>query len=321
VAELGTVGGFSNSHHLRVTIAQSPQQSVFLALREAVSCRGPFSARPVLRSLPNVVARPAYARALRPLRRDGQHGALPDAVVPLAASHDTPVTQQVEALHEFSGQALLDDIDTLGPCAQPWRQAVGDPDRWLRTYAELTRVTWHALERRWHALRPVFDAEVERLGIAIVRGCLPDVLNTLSPRLRFTETGYGVDGQPMRSFDGRSLVLVPSIGAADTLFIQNDDPELVTVAYPLRDLPDTDPVQPAEDPLEVVLGVPRAHILRLLAIPLNVGTIAAELRVTPAAATRHCDVLVRAGLITRERHGREVRVTRTTRGTHLLDLL
>ncbi|MFD3404941.1 ArsR/SmtB family transcription factor [Kribbella sp. NPDC058693] len=306
---------------LQVTVTQSPHQSVYLALREAASCRGPFSSRHVLRPLHSLVSRPDYARALHPVRRHGGGQLVPTALVPLAPVRDVPLPEQVEALHGYGGQKLMDDIATLGSDAPIWRRAVADPDRWLRTYAELIDLGWQALEQRWNLLRPAIDAETERLGVATVRGCLPSALNTISPRLTFTESGFSVDGHEPVPYDGRRLALVPGIGAPDTLFVHYQGPSVISIAYPLRDLPDVSPARPVEDPLEVVLGVPRARILRLLREPLNVGMIAADLAVTPAAATRHCDVLLRAGLIARERRGRQVLISRTTRGEKLLDVL
>lgn len=306
---------------LQVTVAHSPQQSVYIALREASSTRGPFSTRGVLGPVRSLVARPEYDHLLRPTRRYGLGAIVPNALVPLAAVRDITVSEQVDALHEYSAQTLLDDIENLGPGAPLWRQAAADPEQWLRTYAGLVGRCWQLFEQRWRLLRPAVDAEIERLGVASVRHCLVSALNTLSPRLTFTETGVSVDGHEPVRFEGRPLVLVPGIGARDTLFVHDADPSVFSIAYPLRSLPDVSPVRPVQDPLEVVLGVPRARVLRMLNAAQPVGAVAAELRVTPAAASRHCDVLVRAGLVTRERRGRQVLVSRTLRGDHLLDVL
>jgi hypothetical protein len=107
----------------------------------------------------------------------------------------------------------------------------------------------------------------------------------------------------------------------DTLFVHFEGSDIVSIACPLRDLSDVGPAQPRADPLEVVPGVPRSRVLRMLGTPQPIGAIAAELAVRPAAASRHCNLQVRAALITRERHGRQVLASRTTRGTNLLDVL
>jgi DNA-binding transcriptional ArsR family regulator len=304
----------------QVVLVQSPQQSVFLAMREALAHRGPYSSRHVLQPLRRIVARAEYEPLLRPLRA-GHNGGVPDVVVPLVASSDVSVRDQVAAVREYSPQQFLDDIETLGGDAAVWRTAARDPGTWLRSYAALSDLCWQALEPRWRLLRPAFDAEAERVGVAAVRGCLPAALNTLSSRLTFTDDGFRVDGRQLIPYAGRRLALVPSIGAPDQLFVNGMEPDVISIAYPLRGLPDVSPVRPVEDPLEVILGVPRAQILRLLREPLNVGMIAADLGVTPGAATRHCDVLLRAGLIARERRGRQVFVARTARGNNLLDVL
>jgi DNA-binding transcriptional ArsR family regulator len=317
MAELGTGPGLGS----QVAITKSPQQSVYLALREAASCRGPFSQRAVLEPLPALVSRPDYQHALLPTRRKGGCRSVPDALVPLLAARDVSVAEQTDALQELSGQAFLDEIDALGADAPAWRRSVVDPERWLRMYAELSRICWRALEGRWRLLGPAFDAEIERLGAASVRGCLVSALNLVSPRLSFTETGFSVDGHAEVPYAGRRVLLAPSLGGTDTLLVHSDSPDVVSIAYPLRDLPDVAPVPPTRDAVEVVLGVPRASILRMLDRPLQVGAVAARLGVTPAAASRHCDVLVRAGLVVRERRGREVLVIRTSRGGLLIDVL
>ncbi|MFI5691874.1 ArsR/SmtB family transcription factor [Kribbella sp. NPDC051586] len=304
----------------QVVLVQSPQQSVFLALREALGHRGPYSSRHVLQPLRRIVARAEYEPLLRPLR-PGQNGGVPDVVVPLIPPSDVSVPDQVAAMREYSPQLFLDEIETLGGDSAVWRTAARDPENWLRAYAELSDLCWRALEPRWRLLRPAFDAEAERVGMAAVRDRLPDALNTISSRLTFTDDSFCIDGSQLIPYAGRRLALVPSIGAPDQLFVNGMEPDVISIAYPLRGFPDVSPVRSVEDPLDVVLGGPRARVLRMLGCALTVGAIAAELGVTPAAASRHCDVLTRAGLITRDRHGRQVLVSRTSRGNNLLDVL
>ena len=55
--------------------------------------------------------------------------------------------------------------------------------------------------------------------------------------------------------------------------------------------------------------------------PLTVGELAVAVQCAPTTATYHLDQLAKAGMITRERRGTSVRVSRTTRGDELVDLL
>jgi len=69
------------------------------------------------------------------------------------------------------------------------------------------------------------------------------------------------------------------------------------------------------------LGPHRTQILRALDRPANMRGLTAALNYTASALTYQCNRLVQAGLIQRERRGREVMVSRTERGAALLDLL
>ena len=72
--------------------------------------------------------------------------------------------------------------------------------------------------------------------------------------------------------------------------------------------------------LEGLLGPSRAAILRLLDTPTPAGKLAEALRLGPSGITHHVRGLEPAGLVARERCGRHVLVSRTTRGTRLLAL-
>ena len=75
------------------------------------------------------------------------------------------------------------------------------------------------------------------------------------------------------------------------------------------------------DALSALLGgTIRSVILRRLTSPMTMGALATILDCPPATATFHCERLERAGLVTRVRHGRTIRVSRTAIGESLLDL-
>ena len=73
-------------------------------------------------------------------------------------------------------------------------------------------------------------------------------------------------------------------------------------------------------PLEVLLGMPRAALLRALDRPATAGELAARLRLVPSGITHHMQVLEPAGLVVRERRGQHVVVRRTARGARLVEL-
>lgn len=64
-----------------------------------------------------------------------------------------------------------------------------------------------------------------------------------------------------------------------------------------------------------------AAALLALGRPLTVSELAAAVQCAPTTATYHLDQLATAGLIIRERQGTSIRISRTTRGDNLVDLL
>ncbi len=224
---------------MNVSVVHSPQQSVFFLLRELAGTL------PAGRTPPELSDRDR-AFALRPIRRQRLHGAVPDALVPLSPRTDVSVAEQIAALHDYSPEDLVQDLGADGVSAA-WEPVARDPRRWLAEYADATAAAWRFLEQRWTSARAALDREAERIGVAAVRGGLGSVLNTLSPRLRFSDGCLIIEapdylrrtsGQHHPAtripLAGRRLHLVPSIGPADGLFVHLDDAEVIGVAYPVR---------------------------------------------------------------------------------------
>ena len=311
---------------MNVSVVHSPQQSVFFMLRDIAST---IPAGRAARTKPPMLSDRDRAFALRPIRRQRLHCAVPDALVPLAPGSDVSVADQVAALREYAPDDLLQDLGAGGSSAT-WAPVARDPKRWLTEYADATMAAWHNLAQSWSSTRAALDRETERIGVAAVRGGLDAVLNTLSSRLRFADDCLFIGspdylrGSPDRHptvripLAGRRLHLVPSIGARDALFVHLDETDFVGVAYPAR--PPRRPA-PDGDPLAVVLGAVRARLLRLLDRPYPAGEVAARLGVSAGSATWHCDMLDRAGLVRRERRGQRVLVSRTVAGEELLVLM
>ena len=110
------------------------------------------------------------------------------------------------------------------------------------------------------------------------------------------------------------------IASRDALAVSFERPEVCFLAYPIRPLtPDSEAT--GERALALILGQPRAAALEMLQHPLTVSEVAANLQCAPATATYHLQQLAAAGLITRERHGTSVWISRTIRGDAIIDLL
>ncbi|MBO0807504.1 MAG: helix-turn-helix domain-containing protein, partial [Actinobacteria bacterium] len=310
-----------------VRVALDPYISVLALVTDALGRRR--GAPPAWRRRVLAALSPGSARALLPITSP-RYSVTPDCVTPLNPAAETSVGDQVEWLHAISDDELLSDIHTVfGPTPPPhWRNALRRPRAWLDDYASAMGEAWRSIEPLWAQAQPLLEREVGRVGTAVMRGCLDLVLDRLHPGSRF---GNGVlaisDPEPARfALGGRPLVLVPMLSGSRALICNLERPDAVWIGYPLPAAggqpraPD-EPRRAHGDLLESVAGPVRAKILRAAGRPRTMTDLALAACLAPSALTYHCDRLAAAGLIRRERHGRQVWVSRTSRGTELIALL
>ncbi|MGP3911652.1 hypothetical protein [Nonomuraea sp. 10N515B] len=169
-----------------------------------------------------------------------------------------------------------------------WRPAAERPARWLHGYAGAVADVWKSAESLWRRACPLLDREVERVGVATVRGGPELLLASLTSRIVYGERGLLIPGTERDRHEpgNRKIVLVPMLAGKDALIVGLDDPEAVWIAYP----------------------VPGADSLWRRPVAPAMGL------------TYHCDRLRAGRLITRERRGREVWIARTGRAEELLEL-
>jgi DNA-binding transcriptional ArsR family regulator len=207
----------------------------------------------------------------------------------------------------------------------PWQPALRQPRRWVDHYVSVLTAAWQAYAPVWRRAAELRARETERVGVAVVSGGLDALLSGLSSRAYFSgETLYLADRTPYRvPLAGRRVVLVPLASGSSASIFNLDEPDLVWFGYPMPGLETLMvPPQPAgTDALTLLLGPIRATILRALARPTTMGSLAGRLNSGPSTATYHCVQLASAGLVVRRRDGREVRVQRTPRGDALVELL
>jgi DNA-binding transcriptional ArsR family regulator len=309
---------------VRVSIA--PCMSALALVTDALGGRRRGAPETVRRQIRAAVA-PAHARAAGPLTAPGRSVA-PDCVTPLNAVLETSVDEQAARWRDLSAGDLLTDLETTfgGEPPAHWRGVAQQPVRWLHAYAGAMTDAWAVTKPLWRRAGALLDREIERVGTAVVRGRLDLLLSGLHPHCRF---GDGVltirDPEPARyELAGRPLVLVPMLSGRDALICSLDRPDAVWLAYPV---PGADRllagagVPDRGDSLELLLGPVRARVLTALARPRTMGELAGLTGLAPSAITYHCRRLTSAGLLERERCGREVRVARTERAEQLADLL
>jgi DNA-binding transcriptional ArsR family regulator len=307
-------------------VVLSPQQSVVALLREA-----PGQSHGVLACVGDAL-RPQARFAAQSL---GGVSWLPGSCTPIPPLADVPVADQAARLRDMDAAALAGELHAayssrdfpqhLRASLPRWRAAADQPRRFLNSMADASLDIWAAVKPRWQAAGPLLDREIRRAGTAAVRGAMPALLNSLHPRVSyhdgtFTYTCFADLEVVLGQVGARRLALLPMIAWHDSLLVSFERPEVCYIGYPVR-RPAPEPQTTAESPLATILGPVRAAMLRALRQRLTVGDLAAAVHCAPATATYHLHQLAAAGLITREKSGPSVWVTRTARGDELVDVL
>ncbi|MFF9625255.1 hypothetical protein [Streptomyces griseosporeus] len=274
-------------------------------------------------------APPAEARLLDALLRTGRSW-LPDSLTlsGTLGTHAGPVTVADE-LDLMRPDALAEEVVARFGTAvpRPWRLVVDRPDAVVDAYRRLAGSVWRAFEPLWQRAAPLLEREEERIGRAVVTRSMGPVFNTLGSPVRYGDGHLRLpDCCPThRTVPGRRLVLVPLLSGHGATAYSVEDEELVWIGYPLPGLARlTETSEPRPDDtgrLALVLGAPKAALLLHARFRPSVSDAASSMGSAVSTVTYHCDALVRAGLLRRHRHGREVRLDLTEDGRRLLDLL
>jgi DNA-binding transcriptional ArsR family regulator len=278
----------------------------------------------------------AWRRAIRVHLRERDY----ETLAPFVTPGQTLVPDPLLGLAEPPGESLKGGIERM--IATPddellaetevcrtatgttvWRELERDPARWLRRYVGSLLRAWKGFGPIWRQAQAALDREVERIGVATALDAQLELLDGLLAH------GSVDDGRwclSCRFAEGRKelpdtgLVLTPLVAGDGGSIIDVAESTMRRVGYPvpgLRHLGTDEPEGPA---LEGLLGIPRAQILRALECPTSIGRLAEAIRAVPSAATHHVSALEAAGLVLRDRCGRQVLVHLTARGRSLLEL-
>ena len=324
----GGVSGVRGHPHELLAIADIDRRpvrvatSVFptiLAVIDALGGRdadvAPELTRAVARSLSHddvAVLRPVILRPGRFVPTCLLHPAGHDALSP---------EQELERLQATSADEFVDELQALRSYG-PWEAAARAPTRWLRGYQRAMTRSWHALEPFWTRAAPALELETERVAVALARGVISDLIVDAQPAGAVADGSIAFPSVGRRvTVSAAGLVLTPKlVGSASHSLRFYDGHAMTHLAYRAPGVQRLwgAPANPAT--LVALLGGPRATILRALDRPQSVGELARRLIAVPSAATHHVDALQNAGLVARERHGRQVQVRRTARGSALLAL-
>lgn len=308
---------------LAVSIVMFPQQSVLALLRQIAS--GRIGADPSWRRAAiGGALSPAARFATLSLAADGA-SVMPECCAPIPPLTDVSVAEQADRLRAVPPDVLTDELQRAGgdhDFPPYWRAVADQPGRWLASMADASLDTWAAMEPRWKAAAPLLHREVRRVGTAAVRGGVEALLNSLHPRITYTDgvLAASFPHDRCRILGPRRLVLLPMLANRDALAVSFERQEVCYIGYPIRP-PGAGTPPAAQQTLALILGPLRAAALQALEQPLTVGELAAAIYCAPTTATYHLQQLAAVGMVTRERHGTSVRASRTIRGDKLIDLL
>jgi hypothetical protein len=312
---------------LDIKVSVAPYFSILAMLSDAVAGMRRGLPAPLRRNIWDSL-RGSSRTAVAPIGTPGQ-SILPDCVVPLMPRSDIGWQAFVDHMRSSSRQSVVESIEREfnNEIPEHWAAAAENPRKWMTRFADaIVDSAGQTVQPLLARATPIIDREMERVGRAAVHDGVDLLLNNLCPRLSSSDGHLKFfDIQPgSYELAGRSLVLVPML-AGDQLLLSNVDcPDVVWIGYPLPgagQLWQAPPPIEDTDTLGLLMGVPRAAILRFLSRPSTMGEVAVGLQFAPNTITFHCNHLERTGLVARERHGKQVQISRTDRADQLIDLM
>jgi DNA-binding transcriptional ArsR family regulator len=248
----------------------------------------------------------------------------PDPLMGLAKAPGESLKDGIERMMATPVDRLAEELEACDRFSPgTWGEAARDPGGWLRRYVAALLRGWMGFRPVWRQARSAIDREVERVGIASALDAQLELLDGLVSNGAVEDGHWGFSWGPEDRRVGiapTGLVLMPMVAGERAFLVAGEYTSVGHLAYPVRSTFAPSPAEPPPAALEALLGAPRVQILRGLELPRSIGQLAEALNAVPSAATHHVGALEAAGLVTRERRGRQVMVGRTPRGEALLDL-
>ncbi|WP_369213811.1 MarR family transcriptional regulator [Streptomyces flavofungini] len=254
---------------------------------------------------------------------------VPDVLAPIGEAGPNAMRHEIERIADISSESLLAALERAfgGAVPSAWRMVVDNPSDFLISYSTLVRTVWESAAPVWHRAKPLLEREIERVGVASVTGTMGALLANLSPRISFVGGNLRLpdNTSPVNGTAIRRLTLMPLVSGTRACVLRIEGAHAY-VGYPVSGLAPLlgghdARLERSADALAMTLGELRAVILRNGNQPVSMGKLADLLHCTAGTVTYHCRQLEQAGLLARERRGREVRILRTLRGDALVDAL
>lgn len=242
------------------------------------------------------------------------------------------IDERVQQVFDSDGAGLPEFITHVYRRPPPPLLSVMDnPRRFLTVAGSSIRRVADPTRQVWRRAAPLLDREERRvIAAGDSRAGKQSLLTSLIP-------GTIVSGYILRSPESRGQLgrlaprveLMPLIAGSTASMVgiapgPGDGLIVDQIGYPLpggTGLLEGPGHPVADEFLVALLGEPRAQILQALEAPRSMGDLAARVDATPSRVTYHCDQLVAAGLADRERQGNRVVVSRSPRGSELVELM
>jgi DNA-binding transcriptional ArsR family regulator len=310
-----------------VSVVMAPQQSVIGLLLQAASGQRWGAPASLLAAVRDGLRPQARFATQVFTARGWTH--IPDSCMPISPLVDASVADHAARLRDLPADTLTSELLAASgnSCPPHWRAAADQPRRWLNSMADASLDIWAVAEPRWRAAGPLLDREIRRVGTASVRGGMTALLNNLHPGISYRNGVFSfkpscseVTHGPFGPVGARRFALVPMIAGRDALLFSFELDDVCWIGYPVPQ-PRRGAQETARSALATILGPVRAAILQALRQPLTVSDLAAAVHCAPTTATYHLHQLAAADMITREKSGASVWVSRTARGDELVDLL
>ncbi|MEU6620838.1 winged helix-turn-helix domain-containing protein [Streptomyces litmocidini] len=260
-------------------------------------------------------------------------GWIPDRlalVQDLAASKMSALEGELAAMDPALLAEEVVTFHSAGPTPSAWQPFLDDPASFLDAYRRVVDAAAAAFAPLWRQADVLIGREAERIGLAAVTGGLDGLLTGLGSQVRYAQGTLELPHacpSHLTDLGRRPLVLVPLASGYTASMYGADRDDALWIGYAVPGLgritgdraEKTDAAAP--DALSLVLGPVRAQILRALHRRPSISEVAHVAHIGLSTATYHCSQLETAGLLRRERHGRQVRLHPTERGTALTELL
>jgi DNA-binding transcriptional ArsR family regulator len=312
---------FGPADLLRCRFAISPLWETEAAVRCLLYPRARTAQLPWIGAQP-----PAAALGLGALRvMLPEHGYAPDFLTPPPDRRSPAIEDELDRVRATPPERVHSELRrAAGPRASgpAIRGLLDDPVRAASELAGILRRCWDTLLRpRWPRVQDVLEGDIAYRSRRLTDGGTEALLADLHPAVGWADGRVLIDSpsRDQRDLAGHGLLLMPSVFNWPAVSVYTDQPWQPTLIYPARGVAAAwlgSHWHPAA--LADLIGRTRASILDLLTEPASTARIARQAGVTAPTVSAHLHTLLAAGLVNRNRVGREVRYRRTVLGEALL---